>query len=146
MVQDQGSGGTSNISRAPTRPPGWDLEADSNVVPVVHIYRPPPTPGRGGRGRFGKWTLEFERTVPLTIEPFLMGWTESADPFAPIKLEFPNLQSAIAFAEHHGWRYAVHDAPLPTRLSTRGAARYDVSDILARVQQIPRDIAEKTAT
>jgi hypothetical protein len=145
MVQDLGSGGGSNISRAPTRPPGWDLEADGNVVPTAHIYRPAPTPGRGGIGRLGKWTLEFERTIPLTIEPFLMGWTESEDPLAPIKLQFPDLQSAIAFAERHGWRYAVHDTPVPTRVSTRRAARYDISNILARVQQIC-DVAEKMAT
>jgi hypothetical protein len=100
-------------------------------VPTARIYRPAPPPGRGGRGRFGTWLLEFDRTVPPVVEP-LMGWTESADPFTPIKLHFPDLQSAIEFAERQGWRYEVRDAPA----LARSAARYDLSNILARMQRI----------
>jgi ETC complex I subunit-like protein len=81
--------------------------------------------------------LEFERTVPPLIEP-LMGWTESDDPLAPVRLHFPDLQSAIAFAERHGWRYQVHDESIPGAGSraVRNAARYDISNVLAQVHSV----------
>jgi hypothetical protein len=91
--------------------------------------------------------LELERTVPPAIEPFLMGWTESEDPFAPIKLQFADLHNAIAFAERHGWRYEVHDSLGPTRVrgSIRNAVRYDLSHVIARVQQFSNDTAARSA-
>jgi hypothetical protein len=126
----------ANIWRDWPRFPGSDLP-DGAHVPAVHIYRPAPPPGRGGLGRFGKWILEFDRSVPPIIEP-LMGWTESDDPFTPITLRFPDLQSAIEFAERHGWRYQVHDESMPTAGSraVRNAARYDISNVLAQMRSV----------
>jgi hypothetical protein len=57
------------------------------------------------------WVLEFEPSRPLRIEP-LMGHTSSDDPYRPIRLKFPDRQSAIAFAENNDWTYIVReDAP-----------------------------------
>jgi hypothetical protein len=135
--------GNTNAARGPARLPGSDLEV-GELVPVARIYRPAPQVGRGGLGRFGKWVLEFDRTVPPQIE-WLMGWTESADPFQPIRLYFPDLQSAIEFAGRHGWRYELHDAPVATSRyeAARKAARHDVSSALARVQTPPQDISSR---
>jgi hypothetical protein len=75
--------------------------------------------------------LEFERTVPPTVEP-LMGWTESADPFAPIRLEFPDLQCAIEFAERQGWRYDIRETPAADPRAVRDGLR----NILSRMRKI----------
>lgn len=97
-------------NRPPFRPkiPGTDLR--SKDVPTAVIYRPArsimqrrPRPRR-------HWVLEFEPTHPPRIEP-LMGWTASSDPFRPIRLTFPDRESAIAYAERNDWRYIVRDTP-----------------------------------
>ena len=131
-----------NLSQRPPRLPGSDLEFRG--APLARIYRPAPPPGRGGLGRFGKWTLELEPTVPPTVEP-VMGWTESADPFATVQLHFPDLPSAIAFAERQGWRYQVRDPAVGAYRQARASARYDVSGALARVQDATRSIAARAA-
>jgi hypothetical protein len=131
-----------NLSQRPFRLPGSGLEFRG--VPTALIYRPASPAGRGGLGRFGKWTLELERTVPPTVEP-LMGWTESADPFAAVQLHFPDLQRAIAFAERQGWRYQVRDSAVGAYRQARASASYDVSGALARVQDATRSAAA-TAT
>jgi hypothetical protein len=135
----------SNTWKSWPRFPGSDLQGGG--VPAVHIYRPAPPPGRGGLGRFGKWILEFERSVPPLIEP-LMGWTESDDPFAPIRLHFPDLQSAIEFAERHGWHYQVHDASIPATggKTLRNAARYDIRNVLAQMEPVARGAVTKASS
>lgn len=40
-----------------------------------------------------------------------MGWAGSSDPFAPIRLEFPDCASAVDFAERNGWDYSVFEPP-----------------------------------
>ncbi len=44
------------------------------------------------------WILEFEAVAPAHIEP-LMGYTSSDDPYRPIRLKFPDRESAVDFAE-----------------------------------------------
>jgi NADH dehydrogenase len=63
----------------------------------------------GGRHK-RKWVLEFEPASPRRIEP-LMGWTASEDPFAQIRLMFPDLSSAVDYAERQGLDYQVVDPP-----------------------------------
>jgi hypothetical protein len=63
-----------------------------------------------------------------------MGWTGDDDPFAQIRLNFPDLQSAVAFAERHGWPYRVEDPP-PQRthlLSYADRFRYDLANAIRR--------------
>jgi hypothetical protein len=74
-----------------------------------------------------------------------MGWTESVDPFAAVPLHFPDLQSAIAFAERQGWRYQVRDSAVGAYRQARASARYDASGALARVQDATRSAAATAA-
>ncbi len=63
-----------------------------------------------------------------------MGWTAGDDPFATIRLSSPKLQSAIEFAERHGWRYRV-DEPPPQRVMLKSYAdrfRYDLAGAIQR--------------
>jgi len=40
-----------------------------------------------------------------------MGWTATDDPFAQIRLSFPALASAVAYAEREGLDYTVVEPP-----------------------------------
>ncbi|WP_353954258.1 NADH dehydrogenase ubiquinone Fe-S protein 4 [Brevundimonas diminuta] len=54
------------------------------------------------------WVLEFEPSRPPQIEP-LMGYTSSGDPYRPIRLKFPDRDSAVDFAERQDWHYVVRE-------------------------------------
>lgn len=94
-------------NRAPFLPkiPGTDL--CSGDVPVAIIYRPARSARQAGP-RPRHWVLEFEPTRAPVIEP-LMGWTASADPYRPIRLTFPDRESAVEFAERNDWRYILRE-------------------------------------
>lgn len=76
-------------------------------VPMVRIYRPAKAPTQSAP-RKRNWILEFEPFRAKAIEP-RMGWTSSDDPFQPIRLTFPDRESAIAHAENNDWRYIVQN-------------------------------------
>jgi hypothetical protein len=99
-----------NQDRGTPELPGSSLPARS-ATPVAYIYQPARSPMQGGLARLHEWVLEFAPWNAAEIEP-LMGWTSSRDPFASIpRLRFPDRESAIAFAERHGWRYLARDPP-----------------------------------
>ena len=92
----------------PPKIPGTDLP--SWDVPTAIIYRPARS-AMTSAPRPNYWVLEFEPSRPPQIEP-LMGYTSSGDPYRPIRLKFPDRDSAVDFAERQDWRYIVReDAP-----------------------------------
>ena len=120
-----------NQSRRAPRLPGTSVPA-SGMLPLAHIYQPSPSPTQSGRGR-REWVLEFEPSSPPEIEP-LMGWVSSRDPFAHIRLRFPDRESAIEFAERQGWPYVVRDPPV-RRVRSKSyadALRYGLADAITR--------------
>ena len=90
-----------NQGWAPALLPGSNTEAGS--LPPARIHRPGRSVTSSAPVQTG-WVLEFERSSAPYIEP-LMGWTGGDDPFAQIRLNFPDLQSAIALATsaHHSF-------------------------------------------
>jgi hypothetical protein len=97
--------------RSNARPPGDpDRRSYPCGVPPCRIYQPSPTVMQSGGRHKRKWVLEFEPASPRRIEP-LMGWTASEDPFAQIRLTFPDLSSAVDYAERQGLDYQVVDPP-----------------------------------
>ncbi|SEM25151.1 ETC complex I subunit conserved region [Roseovarius azorensis] len=94
-------------NRPPFRPkiPGTDLPSPD--VPTAIIYRPSRNAMQSG-SRPRHWILEFEPAASPQIEP-LMGWTATRDPYRPIRLSFPDRESAIDYAERHDWDYIVRD-------------------------------------
>jgi hypothetical protein len=122
---------SDNQRRNEPRLPGTSIPAPG-AVPLAYIYQPAPSPTQSGRAR-SEWVLEFELASPPEIEP-LMGWIGSRDPFAHIRLRFPDRQSAIEFAERQGWPYVVEEPP-PRRFRPKSYAdnfRYDVADAIIR--------------
>lgn len=92
----------------PPKIPGTDLP--SWDVPTAIIYRPARS-AMTSAPRPNYWVLEFEPSRPPQIDP-LTGHTSSDDPYRPIRLKFPDRDSAVDFAERQDWRYIVReDAP-----------------------------------
>lgn len=94
-------------NRPMSRPtiPGTDLSSPD--VPTAIIYRPSRSATQSGP-RPRHWILEFEPAASPEIEP-LMGWTATRDPYRPIRLSFPDRESAIDYAERQDWDYIVRD-------------------------------------
>jgi len=72
----------------------------------VKIYEPCKTTMQSGRGKEGRWVLEYELETARGPET-LMGWTASGDTLNQVRLQFPNMEEAVAFAVRKGWTYTV---------------------------------------
>ncbi|MEK7661173.1 MAG: ETC complex I subunit [Pseudomonadota bacterium] len=81
----------------------------------VRIYIPSKNPLQSGRGKLGRWVLEFDVDGAKSTEP-LMGWTSSADTRAQIKLTFDDKETAIAYAEKNGLEYIVQEPKVQKRI------------------------------
>lgn len=73
---------------------------------AARIYQEPPSPTQSGRGRTGRWVLEFESRDRQRHDP-TTGWIGSADTQQQVKLTFPTLEAATAYAMREGLTYDV---------------------------------------
>ena len=91
------------VARRPRR------KANDGLLPpdaVALIYRPCRSAMTSGKAGAKHWVLTFaRRTAPFTEA--LMGWTAGDDPLPQIRLRFPTLRAAVAFAEREGYPYQV---------------------------------------
>ena len=101
---------TDNIARRTPFLPGTSRPV-GGAVPTARIFRPARSAMSSGQRRKPVWVLEFEPAAPLIPEP-LMGWTSSQDSLSHVRMGFPDRQSAIGFAERHGWRYQADKPPV----------------------------------
>jgi hypothetical protein len=76
----------------------------------ARIYQRPKNAMQSGRGRTDRWTLEFEAAEAQRPDP-LTGWAGSRDTRNQLRLNFPTLDSAKAYAEREGLSYHVVPAP-----------------------------------
>jgi hypothetical protein len=79
---------------------------------AARIYQIPKNAMQSGRARTDCWMLEFEPAEAKKPDP-LMGWAGSGDTRQQVKLGFPSLDAAKAYAEAQG--IAVHVVPAPER-------------------------------
>ena len=80
----------------------------------ARIYQRPKNAMQSGRANTDKWMLEFEPADAQRPDP-LTGWAGSADTRRQVKLTFPTLAAAKAYAEREGIAYHVVSAPQRTR-------------------------------
>jgi hypothetical protein len=85
------------------------------------IYRPARSAMTSGKAHTRDWKLRFERRTPPFIEP-LMGWTGGDDTLTQAELSFPNVESAIAYAQRQGLTYTVQALPQRATDSERADA------------------------
>jgi hypothetical protein len=67
----------------------------------ARIYQPAKTAMSSGQAKTQIWVLEFESGEVRQLDP-LMGWTGSGDTQSQVRLTFPTLEEAKAYAERHG--------------------------------------------
>lgn len=78
------------------------------------IEREPRSVTQSGQARSRGWRLRFAPRAPQGADS-LTGWTTGADPLAHVILSFPDLASAVRYAERHDLPYEVREEPAGRR-------------------------------
>src|SRR5258708_37371526 len=79
---------------------------ESTAMALARIYRPWKRAMEAGRAQTRKWLLEYEPATRRDPDP-LMGWASARDTLNEVKMRFPTLDEAVAFAEEHGLQYTI---------------------------------------
>lgn len=77
---------------------------------AARIYQRPKNAMQSGRHRTDRWVFEFEPAEPQRPDP-LTGWAGSGDTRNQLRLNFPTLDAAKAYADRQGLSYTVVPAP-----------------------------------
>jgi hypothetical protein len=78
----------------------------------ARIFQEPKNAMQSGRARTQGWVLEFAPAEARRADP-LMGWAGSGDTQRQVKLTFPTLEAAQAYAAKEG--VEAHVVPTPSR-------------------------------
>lgn len=78
----------------------------------ARIFQEPKNAMQSGRARTHRWVLEYAPTEARRADP-LMGWAGSGDTQRQVRLTFPTLDAAQAYAAKEG--VDAHVVPTPTR-------------------------------
>src|SRR3546814_10953612 len=70
-------------------------------MPTARIYQRAKNAMQSGRARAEEWLLEYEPSEPRRADP-LTGWAGSGDTRRQIRMSFPTLDAARAYAETKG--------------------------------------------
>lgn len=79
---------------------------------TARIYQKPKNAMQSGRANTDRWILEMEQLKPQRPDP-LTGWAGGSDTPTQLRLGFPTLEAAQAYAEREG--LAFHVIPAPVR-------------------------------
>lgn len=79
---------------------------------IARIYQRPKNALQSGRYRTDRWVFEYAPGEKQVADP-LTGWAGSGDTRNQLRLLFPDLDAAKAYAERKGIAY--HVVPAPTR-------------------------------
>jgi len=80
---------------------------------LARIYRPSKTAMQSGRAQTRSWVLEYEPASRRDPDP-LMGWSSAQDTLNEVKMHFPTLDEAIAFAEKHRLEHTIIEPQIRT--------------------------------
>ncbi len=83
-------------------------------MPSARIYQRSKNAMQSGRAGAGTWVLEFEPAEAKRADP-LTGWAGSGDTRGQVRLTFPSLEAAQAYAEREGIAIA-HVVPAAPRV------------------------------
>ncbi|WP_144186828.1 ETC complex I subunit [Elioraea rosea] len=79
----------------------------------ARILRPSKSAMQSGRAKTQEWLLVFAPSEPRRADP-LMGWIGSGDTVASqVRLHFPTLEAAEAYARANGIEYVVEPEHRP---------------------------------
>jgi len=82
---------------------------------IARIYRPAKNAMQSGKAKTRDWVLEFAPASARKSDP-LMGWTQSCDMNAQIRLSFDSRDEAIAYAQSKGLAFQVFEPKTPKRI------------------------------
>lgn len=82
-------------------------------MPTARIYQRPKNAMQSGRAHTNNWVLEFDPAEAQRPDP-LTGWAGSGNTQAQVKLTFPDLAAAQAYADRYGIPARVIPAPEKT--------------------------------
>lgn len=102
---------------APSVHRGGSPDPGELAVVRARIYRRSPNPMQSGRARASAWTVEFEPHLKPGIDP-LMGWISSADPLQQVRLNFADMDEAVAFCRRQRLAFDV-EKPSPHKVRRR---------------------------
>ena len=80
---------------------------------AARIYQRVKNSMQSGRARTGQWLLEYEPAEAKRPDP-LTGWAGSGDTRDQVRLSFPTLEAAKAYATREGLEATVIPAPQRT--------------------------------
>ncbi len=80
---------------------------------TARIYQRPKNATQSGKYRTDRWQLEYTSDAPKRADP-LTGWAGGAETREQVRLGFPTLEAAVAYAEREGIAYTVITAPEKT--------------------------------
>lgn len=87
---------------------------------TAHIYQTPKNAMQSGKARTGTWVLEHAPAEAKQPDP-LTGWAGSGDMRQQLRLTFPSLEAAQAYAQSIGLDYHV-TMPAPKSLKLQAYA------------------------
>lgn len=73
---------------------------------AARIFQRSKNAMQSGRARAGEWVLQFESARPKRPDP-LTGWAGGAETQEQVRLTFPTLDAAQAYAERSGIDFHV---------------------------------------
>ncbi|MBB4152177.1 hypothetical protein GGQ80_000053 [Sphingomonas jinjuensis] len=79
-------------------------------MPTARIFQRPKNAMQSGKHFTDQWQLEFEPAEAKQPDP-LTGWAGSGDTRDQVRLRFPTVDAAIAYAEKQGFDYVVVPTP-----------------------------------
>ena len=79
---------------------------------AARIYQRYKNAMQSGKARTDEWVLEFESRRPKRPDP-LTGWSGGAETQEQVKLTFPSVEAAQAYAERYGIDYHLVPPALP---------------------------------
>lgn len=83
---------------------------------AARIYQRSKNAMQSGRARAGQWVLQFESGSPKRPDP-LTGWAGGADTQEQVRLSFPSLEAAQAYAQRNGIdAHVVPAAPVKLKI------------------------------
>src|SRR5271156_999684 len=85
----------------------------SKTMALARIYRPSKTATQSGRAQTRKGLLEYEPATRRDPDP-LMGWSSAQDTLNEVRMRFPTLDEALAFAKKHALDYTIIDPNVGT--------------------------------
>lgn len=95
----------------------------------ARIYSPAKTAMQSGRGKQGRWHIDFQEDSKAYQEP-VMGWVGSRQTLSQLQLSFQTLEAAVAYLKQKQIPYVVEEKKEPPLKGKSYSDNFDPTNIL----------------